>query len=339
MTKKYWAGVDIGGTKTAVVLSDGPPAVLNRVEFPTLPSDGPEPVLGKIVASLRQAIEPLRAGGQSLAAIGVSCGSPLDRITGVIQSPPNLPTWVDVPITALLSEEFGVPVGLENDANAGAMAEHQFGAGRGTQHMVFLTMGTGLGAGIIANGQLYHGASDLAGEIGHVRLTHTGPVGHNKAGSAEGWASGAGIADRAKSLLTAAARTGQASSLWDFNGGRPVTARDVAQAAQAGDELARSIIEDAGAKLGAIMAILIDTLNPEAIVVGGLAMRLGDDILQPALRVVQEESLARAAAACRIVPALLGERIGDLAALCVAMNAGGQEEHVCRKPAGCDCGL
>jgi glucokinase len=334
MTTRYWAGIDIGGTKTAVVLSGGPPDILSRSEFSTLVAEGPQQAIEKMIACLKQSLSSLGIDRQALTAIGVSCGSPLDRISGVIQSPPNLSTWVDVPITSILSGEFGVPCRLENDANAGALAEHRFGAGQGTQHMIFLTMGTGLGAGIIANGQLYHGASDLAGEIGHVRLTRSGPVGHNKAGSAEGWASGAGMADYARRMIHAEELKGRPTALKAVDdNGRALTAHDVALAARAGDALASGIILTVGQRLGAIMAILIDILNPEMIVVGGLAMRLGDAILNPARKVVERESLSVAAAACRIVPALLDERIGDLAALGVAMSLEATDEPVCAEPA------
>ncbi len=332
---KYWAGIDIGGTKgTAVVVSDAPPNILARLEFPTQVDLGPQQAIEQIIGGLKQCLSSVGIADRDLNAIGVSCGSPLDRHSGVIQAPPNLRTWIDVPIVSILSGEFGVPCRLENDANAGALAEHRFGAGRGTQHMVFLTMGTGLGAGIIANGQLYHGASDLAGEIGHVRLTRDGPVGHNKAGSAEGWASGAGMADYAGRMIRAAKLKRRSTLLNEvYDGGRALTAHDVADAAKAGDALANHIIRKVGERLGATMAILIDVLNPEMIVVGGLAMRLGDAIMNPARRVVQRESLAVAATACRIVPALLDERIGDMAALGVATSLEVTDDPVFAEPA------
>jgi glucokinase len=304
-----WAGVDIGGTKTAVVLSGNPPEVLHRIEFPTLPAEGPQRALDLIVLSLREAI--CAAGAPGLKGIGVSCGGPLDPFQGIIQAPPNLWTWVDVPIKSLLEAEFAVPCGLENDANAGAVAEHRFGAGRGTSNMVFLTMGTGLGAGIITDGRLYRGATDMAGEIGHVRLTRTGPVGYHKAGSVEGWASGGGMAQ-----LAARSRRGRTTLP------ESATARDIAEAARLGDDFARRLIRSTGRKLGEALAILVDILNPERIVIGGLAMRLGDALLAPARAVLQREALAQSAAACRVVPAELGERIGDVAALSIAMGLG-----------------
>ena len=313
-----FAGIDIGGTKTAVVLSTDPPQVLWREEFETSPALGPEHAVRKITALVRRAVEET---GRSLSAIGVSCGGPLDRDRGVIQRPPNLPTWDDVPIKQVLEHEFGVPCFVENDANAGAVAEHQFGAGKGCRHMVFLTMGTGLGAGLILNNQIFHGANAMAGEIGHVRLTVEGPEGYNKAGSVEGWASGGGMAQHAAETIREALQRGEQTILARLLPN--VTARDVGQALLAGDEVAASIVRRTGTRLGEALAILVDLLNPERIVVGGLALRLGEALLQPARLRMTEEALADAAAACTVVPAMLGESIGDVAALCVAMGLHG----------------
>jgi len=306
-----WAGVDIGGTKTAVMLSAAPPEVLGRVEFPTLPAEGPRRAIDLIVKSLRDL-----AGSTPLESIGVSCGGPLNSAAGIIQAPPNLSTWVDVPITEILRAEFGVPIALENDANAGAVAEHRFGAGQGARNMIFLTMGTGLGAGIIVDGRLYRGTSDAAGEIGHVRLTRSGPVGYHKAGSVEGWASGGGLAQVAAAAVAQARQHNQPTILPEAP-----SAKDVAEAAHAGDALARKLIRSTGRRLGETLAILVDILNPERIVIGGMAMRLGDDLLKPARAVLRREALPASFAACEIVPAQLNEQIGDLAAICVAMGA------------------
>ncbi len=314
-----WAGVDIGGTKTALVLSAAPPVVLCRREFPTLPAQGPRRALELIRGNLCEMLVEYGARGR-LQAVGVSCGGPLDRVAGVIQAPPNLSTWVDVPIVRILEDEFRAPCRLENDANAGAVAEHRYGAGRGTSNMVFLTMGTGLGAGIVLDGRLYHGATDLGGEIGHVRLTRDGPVGYHKAGSVEGWASGGGVAQIAQRALARARARGRDTALDRAGAVEKLTARDVGEAAEAGDRVAIEIIRTAGKRLGQALAILIDVLNPECIVIGGMAVRLGERILAPARAVVGREALAGAAAACRIVPAELNERIGDAAALCVAMG-------------------
>lgn len=324
MLKSLFAGVDIGGTKTAVVLSSQPPAILSKHVFATRPSAGPELAIRHIVEGLRQELAS-RKSECSLQAIGVSCGGPLDPATGTIHQPPNLLTWKDVPITAILHREFGVPCYLENDANAGAMAEHSFGAGKGTRNLVFLTMGTGIGAGLILDGHLFRGASNAAGEIGHVRLTPAGPSGHNKGGSVEGWASGAGLAKLARIMMTQASAHGETSLLTPLaENGRELTARDIAEAAAAGDALAQQVIRASAEKLGEAMAILVDVLNPECVIVGGLALRLGESLLGPAREMVEREALASSARICRILPAALGEEIGDVAALCVAME--GEED-------------
>jgi glucokinase len=321
MKEQIWAGVDIGGTKTAVVLSAAPPSVLSRVEFRTLPARGPQYAIERIQSAIQESLISTGKGRDSLAAIGISCGGPLDRLRGLIQTPPNLPTWVDVPLTKILGDTFHVPCRLENDANAGAVAEHRHGAGKGTRNMVFMTMGTGLGAGIIIEGKLYRGSSEMGGEIGHLRLTRNGPVGYNKAGSAEGWASGGGMAQVAATVVAAAVKRGVRSRLSQFaKSGKPLTARDIADAAQQGDVVAKKIVRMTGERLGQTLAIVIDILNPECIAIGGLAMRLREDLLVPARKVVAREALPQAAVACRICPAELGERIGDVAALCVAQG-------------------
>jgi glucokinase len=313
--EKVFLGVDVGGTKTAVILSARPPETLGRIEFATSPELGPERALKLIVESARSL---LAQHGLGVKAVGVSCGSPLDRVKGIIQAPPNLPTWVDVDIRRLLQDAFDAPCQVENDANAGAVAEHRFGAGVGTDHMVFLTLGTGLGAGIIANGGLYLGARGDAGEIGHVRLSPTGPVGYHKAGSIEGWSSGGGIAQLAAQVL---ARKGRSSSLHAVEN---VTARDVGLAAQAGDAVARNILRRSGERLGQTLAMLMDVLNPQRIVLGGLAWRMGEPFMAPMRRVMEREALPQTLRACEVVAAALGEKIGDVAAMCVAMGLEGK---------------
>ena len=321
MTENVWVGLDVGGTKTAIVISAEPPAVLGRTEFATLPAKGADRALELAKEGIRELLAQRGLDASAIQRIGVSCGGPLDRIAGIIQSPPNLPTWDNVPIKAIMEKEFGVECQVENDANAGAVAEHRFGAGQGTQNMVFLTMGTGLGAGIITDGRLYHGTNDLAGEVGHIRLTPIGPVGHNKAGSAEGWASGGGMAQVAVQAVLRAGKNKQKTVLRKIlQSGKTLTAKDVGLAARNGDAVAIRILESTGRRLGAVLAILVDLLNPERIVIGGLAMRLGDLLLDPARSVMQREALAPAVARCEVVPAALDERIGDVAALCVAVG-------------------
>ncbi|MGH7812640.1 MAG: ROK family protein [Candidatus Binataceae bacterium] len=319
-SNQCWIGVDIGGTKTAVVMSKQPPTVDARIEFATRPEQGPERVIELVISGIETMLERRRPA-PSIAAIGVSCGGPLDRIRGVIQSPPNLQTWDDVPITAILRRRFGVRCRLENDANAGAVAEHRYGAGRGCANLIFLTMGTGLGAGLILNNRLYRGANDLAGEVGHIRLTRTGPIGHGKRGSAEGWISGGGVAQVAAAMVADAARRGERTTLAKISRTHgSLTARDVGLAAAEKDAVAIRIVRATGERLGAVLAILADLFNPDAIVIGGLAPRMGEPLLAPARKIMKREALTKPAETCRVVLATLGERIGDVAALCVAIG-------------------
>lgn len=309
-------GVDIGGTKTAVTIAEELPRILFREEFPTQPDQGPEHALQKIHELIECGLK--RVGKPSSFRIGVSCGGPLDRVRGVIQSPPNLPNWNDVQIKDILEERFHVPCLVENDANAGAVAEHRYGAGQGCQNIIFLTMGTGFGAGLILNGELYRGANELAGEIGHLRLTETGPVGYGKAGSVEGWASGRGMALHGADAVAAAIESGTHTSLSENHHLQQLTAQMVGDAAAQGDAVAQQIIRKTGERLGETLAILVDLLNPERIIIGGLALRLGDLLFDPALNSMRREALPQSGKTCMVVRAGLGKQIGDISALCVA---------------------
>jgi glucokinase len=253
--------------------------------------------------------------------VGISCGGPLDPHRGVIQSPPNLPGWDNVEIVRMVEERLGVPAVLCNDANACALAEWTFGAGRGTQNMIFLTFGTGLGAGIILDGRLYNGTNGNAGEVGHIRLERFGPVGYGKQGSFEGFASGGGIAMLARTAaleqLQQGRTTGYCASMSELD---TITAQSVAVAAKAGDETALGVYRLCGEMLGRGLAILVDVLNPECIVIGSIFQRSAE-----LLRDAMEESLTRDAlpmsrAVVRVVPAKLGDELGDLAALSLAIQ-------------------
>ncbi len=311
-------GLDIGGTKTAVCVGTMVGEVLAREQFAT---ESPQITLERCVTVARALMQKLGEPWEHLAAAGISCGGPLNSSEGMVYSPPNLPGWDAVPVVAIVHEATGLLTRLENDANAGALAEWKFGAARGYQNIIFLTAGTGMGGGLILDGRLYRGRQDLAGEVGHIRLADDGPVGYGKAGSFEGFCSGGGIAELARVIL---GRSHRQSSL----DGRPLadlTTRDVAAAALAGDDVARHIIETSGRYLGRGLALLIDCLNPELIIIGSLGRRLGALWLEPAMEVVRREALPGAWQACKVVPAGLGESIGDLAALAVAMMAAGDE--------------
>jgi glucokinase len=307
-----YIGVDIGGTKCAVVLGDpkGDRKVLKKVKFPTL---GVDETIARIISEVEKMMP--------CDAIGISCGGPLDEKRGIIMSPPNLPDWDNIHITDILKDKFGVPVRLLNDANACAVAEWKYGAGRGAENMIFLTFGTGLGAGLILGGKLYSGACGMAGEIGHMAMEKSGPVGYGKEGSFEGFCSGGGIARTARAKAEKMLAEGKTPSYCESADAlSAVTAQSVASFARSGCADALEIYENCGYMLGRGLAVIIDMLNPEKIVIGSVYAR-AEDLLAPAMRrALRKEALPASLAACEIVPAGLSENIGDIAALCVAAN-------------------
>mgnify|MGYP000912434193 FL=1 len=256
-----------------------------------------------------------------IEATGVSCGGPLDSKTGVVMSPPNLPGWDNIPVVKMLTERYGFKAGIQNDANACALAEWKFGAGRGTENMIFMTFGTGLGSGLILNGKLYAGTNDMAGEVGHIRLSGFGPVGYGKAGSWEGFCSGGGIAQLARTIIMEKFQMGEKVSFCQSADELSnINAQLVAEAAMKGDELALNIYRISGEYLGKGLSVLIDILNPEMIVIGSIFAR-SKELLEPhAMKIIEKEALAHSRNVCRIVPAMLGEELGDFAALSVASN-------------------
>lgn len=314
-----YLGIDIGGTKCALVLGDGQGEVLEKIRFETTDRDS---TLARIMQSAADLIDMALAQGNTATAIGVSCGGPLDSRAGLIQSPPNLPGWDNVPIVHMLKERFGLPCALCNDANACALAEYRFGAGMGCRSMVFLTFGTGMGAGLVLDGKLYVGANDNAGEVGHMRLSPDGPVGYYKRGSFEGFCSGGGLAQLGAAYAKDALERGISCSFCkseDELGS--ITAKALAEAADAGDEVALCVWERCGEMLGRGLAVLVDVLNPERIVIGSIYARSGHLLRKAMERTLGEEALPGSLAVCKIVPAALTESVGDKAALCVAMMA------------------
>ena len=324
MDKKWYIGIDIGGTKSAVLLIDNDGNIEDRKQRPTSKGkDNWQPTIEFFVETIEQYIHK-----KEIKSIGISCGGPLDSGKGIISSPPNLPGWDDVPIVEIIYERFKIPVSIENDANAGALAEWRYGAGKGYKNVIFLTFGTGLGAGLILDGKLYGGTTGLGGEAGHIRLDNDGPIGYNKRGSFEGFCSGTGLSQMmAFELLCLREQIGEKQLLERYKTPMEITGKDVVDLAKAEDELAIKVVHKSGKYFGKGLAIMIDLLNPEVIVVGSMAVRLGDLLLKPAREVVQQEALPGAVSACQIVPAELGEQIGDLAALCVAIEAENQNSR------------
>ena len=215
---------------------------------------------------------------------------------------------------------YGVEAAVQNDANACALAEWMMGAGKGTRNMIFLTFGTGMGAGLILNGQLYAGTNDLGGEVGHMRLAPDGPIGFGKAGSFEGFCSGGGIAQLAKKIVSERiARREIVGFCPTMEKVDELDAKTVFVAAQAGDPVANEIVGISANYLGQGLSILIDVLNPECIVIGSIYAR-NEELFKPLIeKILKQEAIPSALDVCRIKPAELGDSIGDYAALCVAV--------------------
>lgn len=305
-------GLDIGGTKTAVVEGTTAARILQRHVYLTKAHRPFAATFPHLVEVIKHTFLQAKNENRRCVALSVSVGGPLRIQEGTLIDPPHLPGWHSISLKERLQEAFpNLPVFVEHDGNAGALAEFHFGVGKewpGLKHLIFLTFGTGLGAGFIINGQVLHGASDTAGEVGHWRLSKTGPIGFGKAGSWEGFASGQG-------LVHLAAR--HFPQRWSEE--TPI--QHLVEAMLRDDPDALMVAEEAGEWMGRGMALLVDALNPQVIVLGTLANVLGERILEPARRVLAAEALPQAVAACKIRPAALGTNIGDVAALMAALSA------------------
>ena len=321
MKKHDLVGIDIGGTKCAVVLGNKNGEIQDRIAFDTASDKGPLFVIKRILYSLDIILERHQKSYIDICGIGISCGGPLDSKKGVILSPPNLPGWDEIAIVDLIQQHTGIQTHLQNDANACAVAEWKFGAGKGCNNLIFLTFGTGMGAGLILDGRLYTGINDMAGEVGHIRLTQNGPIGYGKMGSFEGYCSGGGIARLAQSEIALRVSRGEKPELLktipDVN---HITARDIGNAAARSDSLAIEILHTSGRYLGMGLSILIDILNPERIIIGSIYARCREFLQPAAEEIIRKEALSISYKNCEIVPAKLGEQIGDYACLSVALG-------------------
>jgi len=310
-------GFDIGGTKCAVITAewDGKTiSILEKKKCETRRNVAPEEIIEELITMADGILDT------KPDAIGISCGGPLDSKRGVIMSPPNLPGWDNVEIVKQIEEHYGVKPVLQNDANACAVAEWKFGAGKGSNNMVFMTFGTGLGAGLILDGKLYCGTNDNAGELGHIRLEKFGPVGYGKIGSFEGFCSGGGIAQLGYQKALEAVQTGKCPAYFKKGmDASDVTAKTIAEAAVLGDKTAISVYKTCGEYLGRGLSIIIDLLNPEVIVIGSVFARSHNLLWEHAKREIDKEALEFSASVCKVVPAALGEEIGDYAAIATAL--------------------
>jgi glucokinase len=330
--------LDIGGTKLAAAVFEGE-RMLARRQTPTHAEQGPDVVFERIARLLdsllaitgegdcpkncgpslrgrRFGTVPAAKSSGGIACIGVGCGGPLDSETGIIYSPPNLPGWDAYPLKAKLEARFDVPAFVENDANAAALAEHQFGSGKGFGNLFYITASTGIGSGIILGGKLYRGANYSAGEFGHIVLAPNGPrCNCGGRGCLEALASGTAIAKRA---LREVRRSPDSALALIAKQNGAVSARDVASAAKHNDPLARKIFTDAACHLGLGITSVIHLLNPEIVIIGGGLAKSGPLLFEPVRQVVKARAQQHLASFVKIVPAMLGKDVGLYGTLAVA---------------------
>lgn len=310
------AGIDIGGTKCAVTIGnikDEAVEIINKIKFKTSEYSNPYDVLERLADEL----EKMQREG--IEAIGISCGGPLDSKNGVIMSPPNLPGWDNISVKNFFEERFKAKTFLQNDADACAVAEWKFGAAKGLENVIFLTFGTGLGAGLILNGRLYSGTNSMAGEVGHIRLSEFGAVGYGKTGSAEGFCSGGGIAQIGRNKALELLQIGKDCLFCrSYDELDKITAETIARAANSGDLCALEVYRISGRKLGELLSVLIDLLNPQMIVVGSVYTRSSHLMQAEMTKVIESETLAVPRKNCIISKAALGDSIGDYAAISAA---------------------
>ncbi len=305
--------VDVGGSKIALGIVSRDYRVLVRDDHPTLAEEGVGSVINRIISAVKQLVASCGMTMSQLCGISLAAAGAIYSQRGIITLSPNLPGWRDIPLGSIIKERLGIKTWLLNDANAAALGEHQFGAGRGVGNLIYLTIGTGIGGAIIIDGKLYTGACGSAGEIGHMTIEVNGPrCDCGNFGCLETLASGRAIAREAKNRISA----GGKSALTEAVAGKieDITAEVVATVAQQGDALANAVIKDVANYLGVGMVNLVNIFNPEVIIVGGGVASVGDLLLEPARQVVMERAFSVSAGAVRIVTAELGNDAGLLGA-------------------------
>jgi len=305
--------IDLGGTKIAAALISPDNRVIDKTHSLTLVSEGLQAVTSRIFSMIDRLLSEGNTGSAQLDGIAIAAAGAIDTDKGLITSSPNLPGWINVPLRDIVSKRYGIYTCLLNDANAAALAEHRLGAGRGTTNLIYLTVSTGIGGGIIVNGELYSGTSGCAGELGHMTIDANGPECNcGNRGCLEALASGTAVANEAKRRI----KEGDCSLLTDIVSGdlEGITAEKVAMAAHSGDRLAMEVISRAAGYLGVGMVNLVNIFNPEMIIIGGGLSKMGELLLEPARQVVEQRAFPLCAGTVRIVTAELGDDAGVLGA-------------------------
>ena len=301
--------IDLGGTKIIAAIISRRGRMIAREYSLTLADEGPQSVINRILSAIDHLFSLRNMDSSQLDSISIAAAGAIDFDQGAITSSPNLPGWHNVPLRDIVSEKYKVSTFLINDANAAALGEYHFGAGKGVNNLIYLTLSTGIGGGIIINGELYSGPCGSAGEVGHMTIDVNGPrCNCGNIGCWETLASGTAVAREAIRRIN----HGEVSSLTGIVGGKieNITAETVSIAAQGGDSLALEVISEAATYVGVGLVNLVNIFNPEMIIIGGGMAKTGDLLLNPARQVVRERAYQLPAQAVRIVSAQLGENSG-----------------------------
>ena len=310
-------GVDIGATHVTLVLADYLAHVMDEVEASLDIFQGPQVCLPFVDQFLRSWLNELGVNLAQITAIGVGVPGPIVTDAGMVSGPPIMPGWDLFPIREWLEKAWGCPVTLGNDAEFGALGEWAFGAGRGVDNLVYIKVGTGIGAGLLIDGQIYRGTTGCAGEIGHVTIEENGPLCTcGNRGCLEALAGGRAIAQKAIFAIKAGART----TLSELPSVEAISAMDVIAAARKGDHLSQKLVQEAGYYLGTALANLINLFNPTKIVIGGGVAQVGDLLLDPVRKVAKQRSLKVASQAVTITSAVLGKRSSAMGAVAQAIS-------------------
>lgn len=308
MDKKYRIGVDVGGTNVKIAIVDDKGHIAYSSSEPTRAEMGYQYTIQNIISLIKTSLKETDISKDSIEGIGMGFPGQIDSEKGIVRLLPNIPGWVNVPLSQIMEDEFGLKTKLDNDVRCATLGEMNFGAGKGHKNLICITVGTGIGSGIVVNGKIVRGASGTAGEIGHMILKdHLGPIcGCGNTGCLEALASGPTIVQMANEYLM----SGKSTKFRELAVNSPVTPRIVAEAAKMGDEVAKRIFEINGYWIGIAMASLVNILNPEVIIVGGGVAQAGDLILDPIRNVIKERALSIPAETVKVVAAELGESAG-----------------------------
>jgi glucokinase-like ROK family protein len=310
------AAVDMGAMHLSVALGDFSARILEEIEVPFRVDQGPKESLQQADVILRKLLQNRGLSPSDLAAIGVGVPGPVIAEKGMVMAPPIMPGWDRFPIRFTLESQWGTAVTLNNDAELGALGEWAYGAGRGEKNLAFIKVGSGIGAGLIINQQIYGGTTGSAGEIGHLTIDENGPLcSCGNRGCLEAFAGGHAIASQGRNLVASGKRTLLSEKNIDS-----ISARDVAEAARRGDRTAQEIIQRSGTFIGIAIAGLINLINPSTVIIGGGVAQVGDLLTGPIRQAVRERSLRASEHGVRITTAMLGRRSSLIGALVQAIN-------------------